>query len=448
MINTATLKQKVFETKMAAFDRRASRGCSENLAVEKMSADELSSVNWARRKSLVEHCAAKIPFYRASFKDIGFEPGDLRDESDWKRLPILEKEDIRENEAFLHDRAFRLNQLPVSTTGGTTGQPLKTYLDPRIHLASLSWRMMRWWGVLPSDNAGYLYRAVPTGGSRWVKDIALYPTKRAYISATAMSQENMRKFALRLSSIEPTYLVGYVGALEVFAAYCEANGHKFPSLKAVWTTASPLTENQRAEFDRVFEAQTYTQYGSCEFYWISAECRHRSGLHIGTDCRHVDVLDDAPNPSTDGFGDLLISDLQNYSFPLLRYRVGDRGRLLSQPCQCGLPFPMMDYVRGRISDNLTLEDGTTVPGEFWTTIFDDFTDTIASFQVRQAADLGITISYVPLDKNGQRDAETVMARLRHQFSGHNAFAMCPVKEIDQISGKIQIVIKDRADHKR
>ena len=185
---SAKFKRAIFDKKMDAFDRRVGRGLSDLMRAQHMSADELAALNWAARLALVTHCADKIPFYQSSFKAIGFEPGDLKEEADWNRLPVLEKDQIRNFASSLHDPAFPLDVMSESTTGGTSGQPLKTYQDPRIHLAGLSWRMMDWWGIVPSDNAGYLYRAVPTGMSRILKDVALYPTKRAYISATAMTK--------------------------------------------------------------------------------------------------------------------------------------------------------------------------------------------------------------------------------------------------------------------
>jgi phenylacetate-CoA ligase len=91
----------------------------------------------------------------------------------------------------------------------------------------------------------------------------------------------------------------------------------------------------------------------------------------------------------------VITDLTNYAFPLLRYRLGDQGRLLDHQCSCGLPFPLMDYVRGRISDQIHLPDGASIPGEYWTTIFDDYPQQIKSFRVLQRKDYSIEVSYEP-----------------------------------------------------
>lgn len=406
-------------------------------------ADQLAELNWNRRVKLVEFCAGNIPFYQKRFKEVGFDVRDLKSEADFARLPVLEKEDIRKHTDSIRDPALKGRKLPEKTTGGTTGSPLKVYYDPRIHVSSMSWRMLNWWGVGPYDNSAYLYRKIPQGLRKLVTDIILYPTRRAYISAANMSDAEMRSFYRKLSRIRPKYLVAYVGALDVFVGFLERNQLALPGLAAVWTSSAPLPELKRTYFERVLGAPVYTQYGSCEFYWIAAECSRQEGLHIGTDIRHVEVVAGDAVVPTGGFGDILVTDLMNYAFPLLRYRIGDQGRLKKEACACGLPFPLMDYVRGRVSDKIVLPDGTAIPGEYWTTIFDDFTDTIKAFQVRQAKDYSVKIKYEALEGVDPKPViKLVASRLQEKVSGALELSFQNAKIKAGIDGKIQFVVSE------
>ncbi len=436
------MRDFLFFAKMALYERRASTNFNKLDRANALSVDQLTQLNFERRRKLVAHCAEKIPFYQRKFLEYGFEPGDLKSDADWHNLPILEKDEIRAFAGEIVDPSFDLRKLPEATTGGTTGRPLKTYGDPRVHLASMSFRMLSWWGVKPSENAGYLYRSIPAGLSKVVKDVALLPTRRVYLSASRMSKTDMDDFAKKLQRIRPRYLVGYVGAIEIFANYCQDNCIKFPELKAIWTTASPLTANQRVRFDEIFGAPTYTQYGSCEFYWIAAECSERDMLHVGSDVRHVDIVDGHQAVPVGTLGDIVVTDLTNFSFPLLRYRLGDIGRLVKGGCKCGLPFPRMDYVHGRLSDALSLSDGTLIPGEYWTTIFDDFTNSIDSFQVKQYANLDIEISFVGSNDRAVAAAAEVLTRLHNNFGSKVNLTMKKVRKIEHNNGKMQIVIRE------
>lgn len=433
----------VFRAKYGIIDRNSMAGMRKLREAENLSAKELRELNWNRRVSLVNFCAEKIPFYQRKFKEIGFVPSDLKEESDFQRLPILEKEDVRSFAHELVNPAYDINTLTGATTGGTTGEPLKTYSDPNVHISSMSWRMLNWWGVDVSDSSGYLYRAIPVGLKKLAMDVILWPTRRSYIAAADMTYQNMICFYRKLKRTKSKYLVGYVGAIDEFARFVENNDYSLPSLEAVWTTSAPLPATKRKAYERIYSCPVYTQYGSCEFYWIAAECQNQSGLHIGSDIRHVDIVDGNSAVDDGSFGDIVVTDLLNYTFPLLRYRIGDRGRLLDRQCDCGLPFPMMDYVKGRVSDAILLPDGTSIPGEYWTTIFDDFTDIIRSFQVHQKRDYSLVISYECYPaKHANTVVSKVDSRLAEKIQNRIAYEFKETEVTGHDDGKIRFVTSE------
>lgn len=387
-------------------------------AAERLSPEALAALSWRRRVALVEHCAAKVPFYRERFRGIGFEPGDLRSEADFARLPILEKEEIRTaGERLIADDADR-RRLRKVATGGSTGEPLTCYGDTGLPLSAMTWRMLAAWGVDPSDPSGYLYRTSPRGLRGLAAAAALWPTRRAHLAATEMDRPRMARFLDRLRSIRPRYLTGYVGALDAFAEFLEGEGASLASLRAVWATAAPLPAPLRRRLERAFACPVHDQYGSVEIYLIAAECDRHEGLHVAADLRHVEIVEGAAPVAAGGEGDLVVTDMLARSFPLLRYRLGDRGRLLGKACSCGRPFPLLGPVRGRISDRIHLTDGTSIAGEFWTTIFDDHADAIAAFEVRQALDFSIEVRVRPQPGgDGAGAIEAVRRSLEARLAG-------------------------------
>lgn len=279
-------------------------------------------------------------------------------------------------------------------------------------------------------------------------DIALWPTKRRYISAADMTSQNMELLYRNLLSVKPKYLVGYVGALDAFARFLSKNSYSLPGLIAVWSTSSPLTEGSRIFFERIFRCPVYTQYGSCEFYWIAAECALQDGMHIGSDIRHIDIVEGNKPVDKGQIGDIVVTDLVNYAFPLLRYRIGDRGRLLNRACCCGLPYPMMDYVKGRVSDAIHMPDETVIPGEYWTTIFDDFSNEVQRFQVWQYADYSLEIRYEPMfQANSSMAIEIVEKRLSKKLADRIPvrFKQCVISGNED--GKMRFVVSEVIDSK-
>jgi phenylacetate-CoA ligase len=410
---------------------------------EKMSLAALCALNWERRKKLVRHCALHVPFYRERFRKLGFYPDDLTCESVFAELPVLEKEEIREHRERLIAEGTDRRRLRPSATGGTTGQPLEIYHDARVPLSVMTWRMLNWWGVDVSDNSGYLYRAVPKGFRRRLSDLALFPTRRAYIQAAEMDQPRMQAFWEALNRFRVRYLVGYVGAIEAFADFLNSARLQVPSLQAIWTTASPLPQSKRLYFQKSFACPVYTQYGSVEVFILSAECPCQSGLHVFTDIRHVEAIDaDGHVVGDREHGDLVVTDLTNYAFPLLRYRIGDRGRMLGSACRCGRPFPVMDYVTGRVSDQILMPDGTSIPGEFWTTIFDDWPAALKGFEVHQAQDYSITVRYEPSGENSEKAVDSVRKMLTAKLRGLVPLAFVASSLEPNRNGKTRYVVSE------
>src|SRR5690606_3520997 len=85
-----------------------------------LSRDEIAALQWTKLKRLIDHCAAEVPYYQRRWREIGVAPGDIRDLDDYARLPLLTKQDIRDNQEALKAPAFR-DSLLFKATGGSTG---------------------------------------------------------------------------------------------------------------------------------------------------------------------------------------------------------------------------------------------------------------------------------------------------------------------------------------
>lgn len=384
--------------------------------LEKTSAPELISLNTTRRLKILKHAFDTTLFYREKYNEAGVSRADLDHPDIMQHLPTLTRDEIRENFDRIISNEVELSEIGRSSTGGSTGVPITVGTDPRNAVEVISWRRLRIWGAEPSDNAGYIYRAIPKGRVALLRSLYHYPTRRTYLSATEMSGSEMANFARRLISTDAKYLVSYVGALKIFAEFVEKNEIQIPSLKFIWSTAAPLPLNLRVYLESVFDVPVYSQYGSCEFYWIAAERTDRTGLDVDWDIRHVEVLDDESQPVKDGeYGQLVVTDFINKAFPLIRYEIGDRSRFIPGSRKQG--FPVLDYVSGRTSETIKLKNGMSISGEFWTTVFDDYADKIKSFFVHQTKDYLITVSFVPTEKWNSRLENRLLASLKEISRG-------------------------------
>ncbi|NJL58325.1 MAG: phenylacetate--CoA ligase family protein [Desulfobacteraceae bacterium] len=104
----------------------------------------------------------------------------------------------------------------------------------------------------------------------------------------------------------------------------------------------------------------FNRYASSEVGVIATECSS-GNLHIVVENIYIECVGEDGKPVPSGIqGKLLITDLHNRAMPLIRYDLGDAGILASSPCECGLPYPCLEKVIGRLSDILRLPDNRIV----------------------------------------------------------------------------------------
>lgn len=412
---------------------------------QRLSLEDIERLNWEKRKRLIAFAYAHVPYYRELFDRHKITPQDIKKPLDFRKIPVLTKDDIRNNFDSFIPVGTKKRWCSVSSTGGSTGDPLTVLHDRRVPLYAMGWRMLRWWGIDPWDDSAYVWRALRSKKEMIVNTALWWPTKRIFLDASSFSEEDIRNFIDRCNTIKPSLVQGYTGALCQIAQYCKKHMLSIHAPLAIWTTSSPISNVHRNLLFSVFHSPVYSQYGCGEILWVSAECSSHSGLHIFDDARYVEVVDGAGNPLPDeAEGTIAITDLENYVFPLIRYMNGDIARMFSRKCDCGVSFPLMDYVRGRETDNIILPDGRCISGDYLTTIFDGFPEVVYEFQVRQRNDFSLVVLVVPNNSvsGTALRLHDVEKALRDKTQGQIPIEVRPVESIAHDKGKLRFVVSE------
>lgn len=436
------IKDALFRLKSQIVRKQVRSSLSCLVDIEKTKATTLRAINERRRTEMVLFAFDNTDYYRERYKAAGFNRDDLTQPQNFTELPLLTRSDVRENFEALISKKFDPKSIGITSTGGSTGAPLQVGTDPRYALEVISWRRLRYWGAAPGHNSGYIYRVIPSGLSAVARRALFYPTKRSYLSATDMSDEKMARFVREIQHNRAEYLVAYVGALKILAEYIIEHQIRLPDLKFIWSTAAPLPIYLRQELEAAFGRPVYSQYGSAEFYWIASERKDRKGLDVDWDIRSVEILDESGAPAVDGqFGNIIVTDLLNKAFPLMRYEIGDRSRFLPKERLAEAEFPVLDYVKGRSSQTLKMHDGRRVPGEFWTTIFDAYPTAISGFSVHQRKDGSIIVGFDPSEK-WTPDIERNLTEAILKVCADTPFELSVGSRVKQDRGKLNYVTSE------
>src|SRR6185295_20378238 len=112
-----------------------------------------------------------------------------------------------------------------------------------------------------------------------------------------------------------------------------------------------------------FQCGVFDKYGSREFSGIAYECEAHEGHHIVAENYIVEILKDGVPAEPGELGEVVITDLNNFCMPLIRYRVGDLAVAMdnTKTCPCGRGLPRIGRIEGRTQAIIFGPNGLFMP---------------------------------------------------------------------------------------
>ena len=151
-------------------------------------------------------------------------------------------------------------------------------------------------------------------------------------------------------------LTGYPSAIDLLAR-AQLAGELDIAPRKVLTAGETLPIGFRERVRSAWQTDVFDVYGMTEAPSCGAfECAEHDGMHIDEDAIVLEVVDeqDRALPPGEPGAAVLLTGLVNRTFPIIRYRVGDRLRITEAPCSCGLPSARIMSVDGRQGEWLEL----------------------------------------------------------------------------------------------
>jgi phenylacetate-CoA ligase len=172
-----------------------------------------------------------------------------------------------------------------------------------------------------------------------------------------------------------------------------------------------LYDHDREFIEKVFCCPVFNRYGSTEFGNLAHECERHQGLHIYTEHAYIECLRNNVPASPGEKGELVITSLDNFGMPFIRYRIGDYGEMSDKICDCGRGLPMLKSVDGRVFDIVIAPNGRFISGTYWTILFKTV-DGIRQFQLIQEGVDSLSIKLI-IEPSFQKTAlDTLVERIK------------------------------------
>jgi phenylacetate-CoA ligase len=324
---------------------------------------------WSREKTeaykkealgkLIKHAYLTVPFYRHSMDRAGVSPSDIQSPKDLVALPFLTRQDVIENLDQLVSASYKTTNLVKGASSGSTGRVVISYHTKEEIGASFGAERIGW------EMAGYRFgsrRVIIWGNrltveeqwTRWGSRLKNWVYQNHRIGAYKLTDEReVRDALLDISEYRPDYLWGYPNAIYFLALKANELGFKQLKCSGVLTTAETVSDYQRDIIGNVF-GPVYDGYGCGEISGVAYECA-ASGLYHLIEPRVI--AEYIPCEENANYKELVLTNLDNYGMPLIRYKVGDLVIPSDEDCTCGREWSRLKRIVGRTSDLITTPSG-------------------------------------------------------------------------------------------
>lgn len=374
-----------------------------------MDLDRLHEYQFLRMRRLLDFAYAHVPYYRSLLDDCGLPPERVKSVAEFESIPFLTRDLLRTRFESLR-ATVPMPDVSRKSSGGSTGVPVTIEVDmARMGISEAArLRVHRWFGLEPGAREVVLWGSPielgRQGRARQLRDLLL---NSRLLSAFDMGEPALERHAAHIARFRPQKMYGYASSLFLLASYFRRRGlPPPPGLKAVFTTAEPLFDFQRAVIREAFGCPVGVEYGSRDGGLVALECP-QGGLHVFTEGMYVEIAD----PDADGRGEVVLTCLDSLCFPIVRYRTGDIATLDPSPCPCGRALPKLKQVEGRRTDFLVTPTGRVLHALSVIYILRDQT-AVREFHVIQEAVNHVVVEIVP---DGPAPPATLTA-IRAQFA--------------------------------
>lgn len=293
--------------------------------------EKVKKIQYRMLKKQINYAWTKIPFYQKLWKERGFNPEDFKSLADIKKIPFIDKNDVREHFEEMIPIGYPQKRLTLVTTGGTTGMPMQFYIDNYKAWGKefafqffCAWRYFR--HKLFFDRVVIL-RGARINENKLKQGIFWEKSKRdngLNFSSFHLKNENYKKYLRKIRQYKPKFIKAYPSSIVAFCSMMkEHDDFEIKGLKGVICSSESIYDWQRNLVRETLGVEIYSLYGHSE---KSVQALQYLGNKM---CFHplygyVEFCDIDKNVDVDfGIAHVVCTSFDNDYFPFIRYKTYD-----------------------------------------------------------------------------------------------------------------------------
>lgn len=316
-----------------------------------------------RMREIINYSYAYVPYYKEVFLENNINPDEIKTIDDLYRIPILEKETVRNNYKKLISENFKQTVIHGHTSG-STGKSLQL----NFSIESIQYRWALWFrhkarfGIKPSDPyATFTGKvAVPINQNRppyWREN---WPMKQTIFTMHHINKDKVPCIVKRLNKGGFAYYSGYPSIIYNLAVIIkELHLEIIKPPKIIITGAESLLDFQVSLMEEVFKCPVTDQYGFSEGCGNASRCEH-GFFHEDFEYGILECHNPQKNDDGSITGEILATGFTNLAMPFIRYRVGDTATWVETECKCGRKSKVIREINGRSEDYVITPEGNKI----------------------------------------------------------------------------------------
>jgi phenylacetate-CoA ligase len=326
---------------------------------------EIRAYQEERLRALIRYCWDHVPYYRSRWKSVISGPEDVQRIEDLQRLPIVTKDEFREEIASITTTHPEYQGQPART-GGSTGRPIlfrMTKDDEELAWAQMyvGWTWAGWRLGAPFLVVGGESVGINLGDRRSRNDRIV---NRWVTSGSNLTPDRTKVLAASPQFRRIEFIYGYPNAIRELGELLSDLKVRPPRLRGVVCTAEVMRPEVRQRISETFGGvPVRDQYGLNDGGLLAVEGPETDGLHLFFHRGILEVLDEQNRPIT-GLGlpgRAVATTITNYATPFVRYETGDDVHWKTrEPAASGIAWPRIGPVDGRTGDVIFLPSGRRI----------------------------------------------------------------------------------------
>lgn len=317
----------------------------KHFSSQSLSKEELVEYQVKKISETIKMAKETSAFYREKYKDLSL-PETMEE---FEKYPFMDGEDLIRNGAKMLCVSQRdIERVVTLSTSGTTKKPKRIYFtrqDQELTVDFFAYGMEE-----VTAKGERVAICLPWKSEGCVGDLLMRGLERRGIQGVGIGLiEDLQSAAECMVSNHTQAAVAIPTQMLALMEYAKRQNMTLP-LERVLTSTDLLSDSVRKRLE-AFGLEVFDHLGMTECgLGVALECKAHQGMHIRENDLYLEVVDLEGKPVPDGrFGELVMTTLTRDGMPLIRYRMGDRARILAGDCSCGSVLRRVE-VTGRMGE--------------------------------------------------------------------------------------------------